>query len=100
MAAGSKTPLTTHGFKDATTDKKKIEEWWTRWPDANIGIPTGLATGWTIVDEDIKPWKGATGDKTMANLAAIFGTPPETLSQTTWSGGRQLIFAYHPEAVN
>jgi len=35
-----KIPLTHHGFKDATTDSATIEDWWSRNPDANIGIPT------------------------------------------------------------
>ncbi len=31
-----KTPLTEHGFKDATTDQEQIQAWWKEWPDANI----------------------------------------------------------------
>src|SRR5574343_430012 len=44
---GGKEPLTEHGFKDATTDTQRIEEWWSRWPSANIGFSCGLdgATG-------------------------------------------------------
>src|SRR5258708_4431274 len=36
-----KEPITKHGFKDATRDEAQIRKWWTRWPDANIGIATG-----------------------------------------------------------
>ena len=36
-----KKPLTNHGFKDATVDENKIREWGKKWPDANIGVPTG-----------------------------------------------------------
>jgi hypothetical protein len=36
-----KRPLTKHGFKDASTDIAQIAAWWQRWPDANIGTPTG-----------------------------------------------------------
>lgn len=46
-----KEPLTKHGFKDATTDETQIREWWTKWPDANIGAPTG-ANGWSVIDID------------------------------------------------
>ena len=86
-----KTPLTAHGFKDATTDEAQIRIWWTETPDANIGTPTGLVTRRSVVDEDNKPWKGATGSKTMDALATVYGALPETLSQTTWSGGTQRL---------
>ncbi|MGH8898063.1 MAG: bifunctional DNA primase/polymerase [Egibacteraceae bacterium] len=39
----AKHPLTRHGLNDATTDPKVIRARWRRWPDANIGIPTGVA---------------------------------------------------------
>ena len=47
-----KTPLTNHGFKDASTDPEQIRAWWTRWPDANIGITTGKASGFWVLDLD------------------------------------------------
>src|SRR6266700_2778202 len=40
-----KHPRTPHGVKDATTDEATIRDWWTRWPDANIGIATGADSG-------------------------------------------------------
>lgn len=41
---------TEHGAKDATTDPTVIRAWWTRWPDANIGVATGDASGLVIVN--------------------------------------------------
>lgn len=52
-APGGKRPLTTHGFQDASTDPAIIGSWWRRWPDANIGIPTGAASGVDVVDVDV-----------------------------------------------
>ena len=49
-----KTPLTDHGFRDATTDPAVIRAWWKRWPDANVGIATG-APGPDVLDVDVKP---------------------------------------------
>ena len=47
-----KRPYTEHGFKDATTNLDTIEEWWRRWPDALVGVPTGKASGIFVLDVD------------------------------------------------
>lgn len=49
-----KTPLTEHGFQDATTDEAAIRAMWKRWPGANPAIATG-APGPDVLDVDIKP---------------------------------------------
>lgn len=35
--------MTSHGLKDASTDPAQIQDWWGRWPDANVGLRTGVA---------------------------------------------------------
>jgi len=50
---GEKRPLTAHGFQDATSDRATVASWWSRWPNANIGIPTGSASGIDVVDVDV-----------------------------------------------
>jgi len=35
-----KHPRTPHGIRDATCDPTEIERFWSKWPDANIGIAT------------------------------------------------------------
>jgi hypothetical protein len=45
-----KHPHTTHGVKDATTDKATIEQWWSQWPEANIGIATGAISRLVVLD--------------------------------------------------
>ena len=37
-----KTPLTAHGLNDASDDPETVERWWGRWPDANVGLRTGI----------------------------------------------------------
>ena len=49
---GRKEPLTPNGHKDASTDPERIRAWWSRWPDANIAMPTGKRSGWVVVDVD------------------------------------------------
>lgn len=37
----AKHPRTANGLHEATCQPSVIEEWWTRWPTANVGIATG-----------------------------------------------------------
>ncbi len=50
---GGKRPLTTRGFHDATTNPERVAAWWRRTPEANIGVPTGAASGMVVVDVDV-----------------------------------------------
>ena len=85
----SKAPLTEHGFKDATHDPEQIRAWWTRWPDANVGVPTGRPIGAFVLDADCK--NGAGGLQTLDRLS-VERAICETLQQITGSGGKQLFF--------
>jgi hypothetical protein len=38
----AKHPLVRHGVHDATTQPGQLERWWQRWPDANLGLATGV----------------------------------------------------------
>lgn len=48
-----KRPATEHGFHDATSNADQVEAWWRQWPAANIGVPTGAASGVVVVDVDV-----------------------------------------------
>jgi hypothetical protein len=50
-APSAKTPLTTRGFHDATTDPRRIRSWWSWMPEANIALSTG--TSIDVVDVDV-----------------------------------------------
>lgn len=50
-----KQPLTSHGFHDASSDPDVVAAWWRRWPEANIGLPTGTSSGVDVVDVDVHP---------------------------------------------
>src|SRR4051794_22242650 len=79
-----------HGCLDATTDPRKITAWWNKWPDANIGIPTGKASGLLIVDLDTyKP-----GAMTVAEFEEKYGSISHTATVRTGSGGLQYYFLY------
>ena len=38
----AKHPLVRHGIHDATTEVAQLERWWRRWPQANLGLATGI----------------------------------------------------------
>jgi hypothetical protein len=80
IVARGKRPLTTHGFKDATTDLEQISAWWTTWPDATIGTPTGAreqgGCGYDVIDVD-----GRTGLRTLARLKHT-DCPPDCTAVT------------------
>lgn len=52
---GTKRPIVRGGFHEATTDVRQVEAWWRRWPDANLAVPTGAASGVDVVDVDRHP---------------------------------------------
>lgn len=91
-----KTPLTSHGLKDATCDPATIKAWWQRWPTANIGLPAGRAAGFVVVDID--PRHG--GDVTLDELIARHGILPPTPESMTGGGGRHLLFGYDERVRN
>ncbi len=82
-----KHPRVKHGVLEATTNEALIQEWWTKWREANIGIPTGKRSGVVVLDVD--PRHG--GDKSLAELEAMGGAL-KTLECETGGGGRHLYF--------
>jgi P4 family phage/plasmid primase-like protien len=81
-----KEPLTPHGFKDATTDGAQIRRWWTKWPDANIGLATGREHGIVVLDVD-----GEEAERLLAKLEDRHGKLPPT-SRAKTGKGRHLYF--------
>lgn len=90
-----KRPLTQHGHHDATTDFDTIRGWWTCWPAALVGIPTGPSSGLWVLDVD-----GEAGRQSLNELMASLGV--QTLAEMTPcvsrtpSGGLHLIFRLQP----
>jgi putative DNA primase/helicase len=98
LASGTTRPITSNGFKNATTDPDQIRAWWTKDPDANIGVATGGTSGITVLDVDVK--KDVHGDATLDTLTAEHGKLPQTLEQMTPSGGTHYVFLYAPGIRN
>ena len=84
-----KKPLTRHGYKDASLLPEQIEKWWGKWPDANIGIPTGQGALY-VLDVDIGAEKD--GETSLAELEAEHGKLPATVRARSGGGGYHLYF--------
>jgi hypothetical protein len=52
-----KHPRLRHGLIEASTDETRIVRWWSRWPDANIGLRTGIVMDVADVDS-AEGWHG------------------------------------------
>ena len=87
---GNKKPLIKDWPNQATTDPRRVYAWWTRWPDANIGIPTGKRSGLLVLDVDLEGW----GAGTLDALEEELGELPATTTTRTGSGGLHYVYRY------
>jgi hypothetical protein len=79
-------------FERTAPEPRDLTSWWQRWPDANIGVVTGSASGVVVIDVD--PRNG--GDAVLAALEAEWGALPDTSTTRTGGGGTHLWFAVAP----
>lgn len=91
-ASPGKHPRTRNGLKDATTRDSAIRAWWTRWPDANVGVRTGAISSIVVIDIDA----GKDGFTSLARLEVDHGESLITKEAETGSGGAHLFYQ-HPD---
>ena len=91
-----KRPLTSHGFKDASSNEQIINNWWNKHPAANIGLPTGKINNLVVVDVDVK--NNAGGMDSLKHLQDECGEFDTKVVHTP-SGGLHFYFRY-PNGVN
>ena len=80
LIVGGKTPAVASGFYAATTNPETIKRYW-RIADRNIGVPTGIASGFWVVDVD------PGGEDGIRRLEAEHGPFPATRTMFTPRGG-------------
>lgn len=94
--------------RHATRHIDKIDAWWHpvmgMFPSASIAMAHGGEAGYCAIDLDVKD---ANGMETLADLQYMYGNYDDgegqdlqTLMAVTPSGGRHLIFQFHPEIVS
>lgn len=81
------------GVKNASPDTGIVVGWWTNWPQANIGLAMGAASGVFAVDVD--PRNG--GDVTLDELVGKHGVMPDTVIADTGGGGQHYLFKWDGE---
>jgi hypothetical protein len=90
-----KTPLTPHGFKDASNDPAQVFAWWGSLEPEALGLATGAASGLWVLDVDApEPGRNGDGPSALASLEQEHGSLPATVEQVTGGGGRHLFFAW------
>lgn len=88
-APGSKTPIVPSGFKLATDDLRRIQGWWRWQPFANIGVPTGHASGLVVIDVDQHGINGYAAYERAVRAGLI---PEPLIIVATPSGGQHAYF--------
>jgi hypothetical protein len=108
----AKHPLVRHGVKEATTDPEVIGRWWHRWPQANVGLATGVVFDALDVDGPaglaaLRQLPGAAGLRLPGPLVATGGggwhhwfaptglgnRPPRGLDHVDWRGAGGCVLA-------
>lgn len=89
VRADGKAPLVTRGLHDATTDPATIQNWWARWPGANLAIATGHP-GVDVLDVDVRGDRS--GWAALRKLRQRGIVPDEAPAVRTPSSGIHLYF--------
>lgn len=90
-----KHPIIPNWPKTAASDRLTVRRWWTRWPRANVGIATGRASGFVVLDAD--PRHGSEGS--LEALVAEYGPLPDGPVSLTGGGGQHVLFAPPPGGI-
>lgn len=89
-----KRPLTRRGFLDASDDPEQVAAWWSRTPNANIGMPTGTPSGVVVVDVDVHgPNDGRAAYQRATDAGLVDGAG---LLVRTPTGGAHVYFPATP----
>lgn len=80
-----KHPRTTRGLLDASTDLSTVARWWGQWPDANVGLRTGV---WA----DVLDLDSAQAVEEFEHLVRDSGTDPMTFPSVYTAKGFHVYF--------
>src|SRR3954453_22131000 len=88
LAKYEKKPTISEWRNNASTDERQIRQWFTN-TRLLIGVPTGIRSGWDVVDVDPRHGGDVWLKKNRHHL-------PATTIHQTMQGGTHLLFRHHP----
>lgn len=81
-----------------TRDPEQIRRDFNRWPEANIGLPTGKDNGFWVFETDTPEGHNIDGEASLRKLEAEHGKLPDTLMAISPSGSKHRYFGW-PDGV-
>ena len=75
-------------YQNRRATEKEIEAWWDKWPNANVGIVTGVVSGLVVIDLDTQ--------KAKDNLKALLPDYDLTSVPRSRTGNGWHLFFKHP----
>lgn len=90
LPRGKRPAIRWQTYQRARPTEQDVHAWFSRWPDANVGIVTGRVSGLVVFDVD--PAHG--GEQSLAELELRYGALPHTIEAVTGGGGRHVYFLY------
>lgn len=92
-----KIPLIENWYHRASKDPQVIKQWWGRWPEANVSMPTGSASSIIALDVDVK--NDQPGFDSLRELEMKYGDLPKTPTSISPSGGQHFFFKYDGPSI-
>lgn len=93
LSPRSKVPITGSGIGQPCDDWELACYFWMNYPECNVGIVTGQASGGLVViDVDQNEYGGKYGAESLFDWEQANGKLPETVCATTGSGGAHYYF--------
>src|SRR5699024_442556 len=86
----AKNPITQNGFHGATNNIEQIKRWWNLYPNANIGLPTGMINDIIVIDIDPRN----NGNYSFDRLIDEHKPLPHTVECLTGGNGNHYYFKY------
>ncbi len=87
-SAGKHPRIRWEAYTRSRPSAELVNDWFRRWPEANVGVVTGRVSGVIVLDIDPRN----AGEASLLELEATVGVLPSTATVLTGGGGRHLWY--------